>query len=265
MQNFYKVLGIASTADDTRIKSAFRRRAKALHPDLNPCKRAEQRFKELTRAYEVLRNARARASYDAFLVDTRRERRRRFTRAAGLMAASFMLTMVSAYAVLALHDADVPFWEVWQTAKAPPHATVAATSARTASLADTSRDVVKSPATPSAARKDGPSVVASVLPPAATPPVPAPRGKSEAVSKLVKAKQEPQRHETTNGSERAERARTASAQRRKRVEPETPAKAQKKLAAATEALRPANSERKEAGWLWPTADEPFMALGATAR
>jgi DnaJ-class molecular chaperone len=73
VRNLYKVLGIASTADDRRIKSAFRNRAKAVHPDLNPgSERAEERFKELMEAYKVLRNATARAAYDALLAQRRR-------------------------------------------------------------------------------------------------------------------------------------------------------------------------------------------------
>jgi len=103
VRNFYKVLGIAATVDDKRIKSAFRRRAKSVHPDLNPGdKRAEQRFKELTQAYEVLRKTRARASYDAFLAERRSKVRRRVAGSAALMLSTFALTMGSAYLLLAL-------------------------------------------------------------------------------------------------------------------------------------------------------------------
>jgi len=276
VRNYYKVLGISCTADDRRIKSAFRRRAKALHPDLNPGDmRAEQRFKELTQAYEVLRNARARDSYDALLAGRRREVRRRFAASATLMVASFMLTMGSAYAVLAWHDAGAPFWESWQPAKSPQHVTAPTTSmaVRTANLTDTSKDVVRSPATPSAARNDGPSVVATVLPPTESPSavpafevaraaVPALPSKREA---LVAAKVEPQRRGKVDESERVERVKTTYAQQRRKAESET--KSQRRLAAAIEVSRrnTTTSERREAGWQWPTADEPFMGLGATNR
>ena len=103
VRDFYKVLGIASTADDRRIKTAFRRRAKAFHPDLNPGdRRAEERFKELTEAYEVLRSAHARATYDAYRAQRRSAARRRVAGSAALMAASFVLTLGSAFAVLAV-------------------------------------------------------------------------------------------------------------------------------------------------------------------
>jgi curved DNA-binding protein CbpA len=117
VRDLYKVLGIASTADDQRIKSAFRRRAKAVHPDLNPGNgRAEARFIELVQAYEVLSDADARAEYDAYVLERRTEARRRFVHCAGLMAASFMITTASALFVLGLAGANVPYRETWQLA-----------------------------------------------------------------------------------------------------------------------------------------------------
>lgn len=122
MRDFYKVLGIASAADDTQVKSAFRHLAKTFHPDLNPeDKQAEQRFREVNEAYEVLRDARARASYDGFLAERRSEVRRRFTHSATVMVATFMLTMGCAYVVMALHGAGLPLWEGRQLANAPAH------------------------------------------------------------------------------------------------------------------------------------------------
>jgi curved DNA-binding protein CbpA len=118
VHNLYKVLGIASTADAGRIKSEFRRRAKAVHPDLNPGQeRAEERFHELMRAYEVLRNDKARADYDALLSSHRRESRRRFAQSAGLMAATFVLTMVSGFSVMGLQGLNVHS-QTWQIATA---------------------------------------------------------------------------------------------------------------------------------------------------
>jgi hypothetical protein len=115
VRDFYKVLGIASTADGGRIKTAFRRRAKAFHPDLNPGNsRAEERFKELTEAYEVLRSAHARATYDAYRAQRRSAIRRRIAGSAALMAASFVMTLGSAFGALAMYNAGVPVRDGWQ-------------------------------------------------------------------------------------------------------------------------------------------------------
>lgn len=118
MRNLYKVLGIAASADDQRIKSAFRRRAKKTHPDLNPGdKMAEERFRELLQAYEVLRDAHARALYDAQLAQRRREAWRRFAHSAAVMVATFLLTTTSAFVVLGQQGISVHS-ETWQIATA---------------------------------------------------------------------------------------------------------------------------------------------------
>jgi hypothetical protein len=118
VRNLYKVLGIASTADDSRIKSAFRHRVKAVHPDLHPdTTRADERFRELMQAYEVLRNVRARAAYDAHLARRRSEMRRRFAQSAAVMAATFVLTTGSAFFVMGVHGMTVGT-EGWQLATA---------------------------------------------------------------------------------------------------------------------------------------------------
>jgi molecular chaperone DnaJ len=66
-RDYYEILGVARDADDAEIKKAFRRRARELHPDVNPDDPgAEARFKELAEAYEVLSNAETRAAYDRF-------------------------------------------------------------------------------------------------------------------------------------------------------------------------------------------------------
>jgi len=66
-RDYYEVLGIAKDAAEADIKSAFRKRAKECHPDLHPNdKTAEERFKELNEAYEVLSDANRRARYDQF-------------------------------------------------------------------------------------------------------------------------------------------------------------------------------------------------------
>lgn len=119
MRNLYKVLGVASSADDQRIKTVFRRRAKKVHPDLNPGnRRAEARFIELMQAYEVLSDAKHRAAYDAYLAERRSLSRRRLVHCAGLMMTSFMLTAASAILVMSMAGANVPLRESWQLAVA---------------------------------------------------------------------------------------------------------------------------------------------------
>lgn len=64
-RDYYKVLGVSKTATDKEIKSAFRKLAQQYHPDKNPGdKKAEDKFKEINEAYEVLRDPQKRAKYD---------------------------------------------------------------------------------------------------------------------------------------------------------------------------------------------------------
>ncbi len=66
-RDYYEVLGVARTADDKEIKSAFRKLAKELHPDRNPGdEEAERKFKEINQAYEILKDPQKRAAYDQF-------------------------------------------------------------------------------------------------------------------------------------------------------------------------------------------------------
>jgi len=79
----YKVLGVQRDASDDDIRSAYRKLAKELHPDLNPANRAsaEERFKKVSAAYEIVGDATKRGQYDRGEIDANGEQRRTYQRA----------------------------------------------------------------------------------------------------------------------------------------------------------------------------------------
>ncbi len=62
--DLYALLGVTRDADADAIKKAYRRLARQLHPDVNPDPETQERFKEVTRAYEILSDPQKRAVYD---------------------------------------------------------------------------------------------------------------------------------------------------------------------------------------------------------
>lgn len=65
-RDYYEILGVSRDADKEEMKSAYRRLARKYHPDVNKEAGAEERFKEINRAYEVLSEPETRARYDRF-------------------------------------------------------------------------------------------------------------------------------------------------------------------------------------------------------
>ncbi len=64
--DYYEILGVARTADKDELKRAYRRLARKYHPDVNKDPGAEDRFKDINKAYEVLSETEMRARYDRF-------------------------------------------------------------------------------------------------------------------------------------------------------------------------------------------------------
>lgn len=65
-RDYYEVLGVARDASDADVKRAFRALARELHPDVNDAPEAEQRFREVAEAYEVLSDPERRRTYDRY-------------------------------------------------------------------------------------------------------------------------------------------------------------------------------------------------------
>src|SRR5947209_13515142 len=63
--DYYKILGVGKGASDEEIKKAYRKLARQYHPDRNPGdKQAEERFKQISQAHDVLSDADKRKAYD---------------------------------------------------------------------------------------------------------------------------------------------------------------------------------------------------------
>jgi molecular chaperone DnaJ len=66
VSDFYALLGVPRECSEAEVKKAYRKLAMEFHPDRNPSAGAEAKFKEITEAYEVLRDPQKRAAYDRY-------------------------------------------------------------------------------------------------------------------------------------------------------------------------------------------------------
>src|SRR3989344_2529010 len=66
-KDYYKILGVGKEASQEEIKKSFRQLARKFHPDVNPNnKEAEEKFKEINEAFQVLGNEKKKAQYDQY-------------------------------------------------------------------------------------------------------------------------------------------------------------------------------------------------------
>src|SRR6476659_6106657 len=65
-RDYYELLTVSRDASDVEIKRAFRKLARELHPDVSAAPDAEERFREVSEAYEVLSNSETRQLYDRY-------------------------------------------------------------------------------------------------------------------------------------------------------------------------------------------------------
>jgi len=68
-QDYYQILGVSRDADKNDIKKAYRKLARKYHPDINADTSAEEKFKQVNEAYEVLKDSDKRQAYDRFGAD----------------------------------------------------------------------------------------------------------------------------------------------------------------------------------------------------
>jgi DnaJ-class molecular chaperone len=84
----YEILGVPRTATDDQVRKAYLKLVKELHPDVNPSKAAEERFKKVTAAHDIIGDAERRRQYDTGEIDASGEPRRPTWRPQGAGAGS---------------------------------------------------------------------------------------------------------------------------------------------------------------------------------
>lgn len=170
MQTLYDLLGALPQDDADGLRAAFREAAKASHPDNNPDDPdAPQRFRQIARAYSILRDETQRATYDSLLGEAQHERsaesRRRFFAEIGLPGpiGSMVIAFVSIAAFVVLERAVtasvIPAqWQ--QVLSAPVKALTAALPMQASNTVGRAGEHDKSDKIPSAKEPEIPSAVA---------------------------------------------------------------------------------------------------------
>jgi len=173
MKTAYDVLGVPRNASNERIGTAFRKAAKACHPDLNAGDpTAELQIRQVIIAYEILKTPHKRAAYDRYLRERRRERTRPFAMAAVsiLLPGSIVAVAVSLW-VWQSNTQDVsvpPLLPLMVSGMVRPDA-----SQQVAAVGPRGRQEVNSGRKSDwdAAPEHGPRQVAGSFPPTAGPPL----------------------------------------------------------------------------------------------
>jgi curved DNA-binding protein CbpA len=110
-ENHYEILGIGLDADDEEVKQAFRELAKTLHPDRNPGDAAaERRFKLVGTAYDALKDASRRQTYNewlAFNVGQKKSYRRQWSRLVAVLALLLLGPSAVLYGVVAFGGTNI--------------------------------------------------------------------------------------------------------------------------------------------------------------
>src|SRR5262245_52524983 len=105
MKTPYDVLGVRRNASDKTIRMAFRKAAKASHPDLNAGDpTAEQQLRQVIAAYEILKKPQRRADYDRYLRSSRRASVRGFAMTAVASLLSGIVTALVVWLLVSLRD-----------------------------------------------------------------------------------------------------------------------------------------------------------------
>ena len=82
-KDYYKIMGVSQDASDKDIKMAYRKLARRYHPDISKEPNAEEKFKEMGEAYEVLKDPVKRAEYNQYLKDREFNQRQRSQQSTG--------------------------------------------------------------------------------------------------------------------------------------------------------------------------------------